>query len=1403
MLIRASSLLFALSFNVAVGWGAAPTVDFTRMGSVAVAGAFSGLDLFDTPASFPIDPTTATILARAPNGTMTPVGFTSNGGKISAACYLDGKLYIGGLFSSVNSVSALNIASYDPSSRTFAPLGSDGNGLDNQVLSLHCDADTRTLWVGGAFKSPVAVGDEKAAYGGSVACYQPATGKWSPPPFTGLSGAGARVLAITPSSSRSALLFSGSFITSFQSNSSIQAISNPSVPQSSGATSFSSSLVPVPLTNAEIVAEPSTRANGFSDIKAILCPTGGDGPGQTWRSADGSRSVITVRTFRFITARGFRLGNTFLDGRGAKSFFITAIPDNDVVSLTYIDPATKQNVTCSDPCPILHDPAIPYQDFLLTTPRVITGFQVTINEWFGAGSGLHLLQLLSDGAFATAINGDNSPSCYAPGGSGVATDGNWRRVNAFTDIAGTTQDILTIDVSTSTSSATGPSLTWHPYISASGIYDVYFLIPGCRNLQDCGRRTSVKVTVFPGGGLPPQVTTISERVTDDTMQLIYNGPVYPNTPDFTSTVTLSLADNPEGPGQDGLYTLVADRVQFRLITANNGDVAFGNGTMSSVSTPGFGFFEWPLNSQGSVNATGILSNTTRTALDDLAQDVYAAIGGTTVNASPVSINVAFPQSSDSIIFAGSFNLSSHGLSNFAAYVAGNITRVGGNGLNGPVYAMIPSEDRQTLYVGGAFTDTADSNNNRFRGIAQYNVMTSSWSPVGGGVDGVVSSLSLVDGRLNVAGNFTHVLSTNAAAGGFASFDTKSQAWLNPGTYLIGSLSLAVDSDNGGGQEYIAGNLAVFRRYGADGFAMLENSKEGPVVVRTPAGQLSTVQSARAQRRHLGASPHHQSHDNLSQKWQKRQTSSSGSLPVLPSAPAPAVLAGAFWTNSTSGSEVAIIGGNFSVQSSGVGLAVYDVKSRLYKPLVGSQVDGTVLALYVSGDTLFVGGDFAIPGGDGRSLAMYDLSQQVWKTGVLQGLEGSRPIVRSLTSAPSISDTLIVAGSFAVAGSSPCEAICAWNNAEKRWRSLGAGLRGEVASVDFAGPDYDLLVVGGALTLADGTSANVAQFSFSNSTWIPLGSTTGPVTAVVVNSLNSSSIFAAGRTGDNTKSYISHWNGFTWTTIDGGQWDGVTHVSQLRVVPLQDQHPGTDIIQSDRGLMMTGSLLSNSQGAMGSALYDGQAYHPYILTSASDGSSGFVSMLFNSISTFSFSRRRFLATGIVILISIAIATGIIFLLLLIGILWTICSRREGGLANPNPDDDSDNDSFNRHRPSSLLEHINAATRTTILGGATNDVAQGGARNARNMEESGPDGSGWARTETPNDLLGGTAGTAIDGAEDVYRPTRARYSFDGTGDGELSIGAGAEVVVLDDRDPAWWYARDVATGNEGIVPASYLY
>ena len=310
---------------------------------------------------------------------------------------------------------------------------------------------------------------------------------------------------------------------------------------------------------------------------------------------------------------------------------------------------------------------------------------------------------------------------------------------------------------------------------------------------------------------------------------------------------------------------------------------------------------------------------------------------------------------------------------------------------------------------------------------------------------------------------------------------------------------------------------------------------------------------------------------------------------------------------------------------------------------------------------------------------------------------------------------------------------------------------------------------------------------------------------------------ADRSTDGSSSFLVFWNGTAWSAI-GSTLQQSTDVSQLVMVPLQNTHTANSIVEQDRMLLLSGSLFVSSSGNASSVLFDGQNFIPYLQSSSSTGTLGSVSSLIHSLAEFSFTQRRkshlvhisysnhahrrsplfffffrfidLLATGIVILISIAIAAGVVFLLALIGILWTLFSRRDDKYNKFDPTDGEDDEST--RRPSSLLEHINAATRTTILGspspfGAPTEKEQesgGGGlgvtatlSSSNNQDPFAPDASNYLRAETPSDaIMGGMAG------EEMSRPAHARYSFDGDEEGELKLIAGQEIEILDDGDPA---------------------
>lgn len=574
-----------------------------------------------------------------------------------------------------------------------------------------------------------------------------------------------------------------------------------------------------------------------------------------------------------------------------------------------------------------------------------------------------------------------------------------------TDIPGTTQSVLVATIPTSSSPAS-TTLTWYPYVSASGTYDIFVLVPGCTQLQDCARRTSVKVTVFPGGNSSPRVATISQRVETDTMQLVYSGPIYTSGPSFVTTVSMSLADQPEGNGSGGKFDIVADRVQMRLKSVNtSGAVVGSNGTNGTlgIGSQGFGFFEFPLSGAAGVDAGGILPNSTLTPADQIAFQLSSALGGGAGSSanSTAAVRAVAAATSNLTFVAGSFALSS-GATNIVSFDGVNtVAPLTGNGLNGIVNAMV--FDSGILYAGGAFQDTvAGGTGSRLRSLARYDTNTREWSAMEGGVNGVVTGLSLSNKQLSITGNFTRTLSgtgqnEGAPVGGLAVWDIASSEWTSSGAFLVGSMTFTSattadkskkgDSD----QVYLAGNVLAAQRFGADGWAMLESDKNGQAVIKSTGTLLSdgglTSSPAAAPAAKKRSTVNHWLPRRLVTIFPRQSTPAT--LPAAPLAPAPAVLAGTFWTNTSSSHEVIVVGGNFSFSGpSGLAqnVALYDSTSKALTPISGSQVNGIARTLAVVGSQLFVGGQFTIQGLQTNGFAAYDLVKQAWKAEV-PGLTG--------------------------------------------------------------------------------------------------------------------------------------------------------------------------------------------------------------------------------------------------------------------------------------------------------------------------------------------------------------------------------------------------------------------------------
>jgi hypothetical protein len=260
------------------------------------------------------------------------------------------------------------------------------------VAVLYCDNANGQVWAGGSFEAPV-------GSGGNVALWSTASSAWQTVAFGGLNGP---VDTISASSSGASLYFGGRFSTTFSSSNSSNSslTSHPSAPSNVTTTGNSGYLTPVTLPstsaikdNLTIVAGPSTPQSQYSDPNVLLCPGTG-----TYLGEDNSVVKVDIEGFSFLQALGARVSNAHVDGRATTGFCITSLPDNTQLNMTYTDPATGQNATCWEVCPLSTISSIGAQDFIFTDgPRNLTGLQMELKQWTGNGPGLSGLQLLSSG----------------------------------------------------------------------------------------------------------------------------------------------------------------------------------------------------------------------------------------------------------------------------------------------------------------------------------------------------------------------------------------------------------------------------------------------------------------------------------------------------------------------------------------------------------------------------------------------------------------------------------------------------------------------------------------------------------------------------------------------------------------------------------------------------------------------------------------------------------------------------------------------------------------------------------------------------------------------------------------------------------------------------------------------
>lgn len=212
---------------------------------------------------------------------------------------------------------------------------------------------------------------------------------------------------------------------------------------------------------------------------------------------------------------------------------------------------------------------------------------------------------------------------------------------------------------------------------------------------------------------------------------------------------------------------------------------------------------------------------------------------------------------------------------------------------------------------------------------------------------------------------------------------------------------------------------------------------------------------------------------------------------------------------------------------------------------------------------------------------------------------------------------------------------------------------------------------------------------------------------------------------------------------------------------------------------------------------------------------------------------YLALGLIVLIAIAISTGLVFLIALIGLLVMFCWRpREssrpapaGALARKKSNSSSEYEDTtagaseqDRLRRLGAIQAAIFGEKAAAAAGFITPNTASSDPNYATLASRRPFSSHSRRSSFDRTLEDTGNGNPVVLASPIHtnesagdssapshmgRPTTIKYSFVGEDRRELTVKAGESVHVLEEDDgEQWWFVR-TQDGREGVVPAAYVW
>jgi len=818
--------------------------------------------------------------------------------------------------------------------------------------------------------------------------------------------------------------------------------------------------------------------------------------------------------------------------------------------------------------------------------------------------------------FSYAINEFNQPQCGGVTGAGSATKtGPW----LVTPSHDSNSQYLTATLQTNDIDPSANFVVFQPDIPQPGNYSIKMYTPGCRGDGTCGTRGQINVTSSTSNSRNNRPSSYQLFQTNefDKYDEIFNGFV-DATDGFRPSVTLAPIAG-QNPGT-GVLTVVAQRVGFEVLNASSGELN--------------GLFEYDPDKQE--------------VEEDFSKSVINAAGSSLTPADEAMIFAL--ATADNRLFVGGNFTSDGGLNNIFAIDkdAQAPTQLGGSGLNSQVNVIYAAGD--TIYVGGSFTDLKNGGNSALKGIAAYK---DEWQALGAGVDGVVTNIvpfsmnitnDTPEDVLGISGFFKEV----QAFGDNAAFTVNNSAvWVpskNDWLQNLGFQGLSVQGKltswaNVPNADRLYGGAVSSQAVGASGAAALQ-SDGGSLSLQSFSFNIQEQQQSSLRKRSLTEGQNLTTTGIVTAIFDKENNANK------------TILGGHFALTGSDGqniTNVAIIDGQDSNKITGFSDAV--------------DSNSTFAALAVLDNFLYAGGRVTgnIDNSRVAGVVAWDLTTNSFANAQPPALQGTNVTVNAIAPRRNSKD-VFVAGRFESAGALNCPALCIWNTERNQWTAPSGDISGVVTSL-FWVSDTKLLVSGNLTVNNNATSIFTYDSASNQFQTIPgANELPGSVTALTPASRDGSQIWAAGQTEDGS-AFLQRYDGTKWIPVEN-MFNPGTYIRGIQVLSLSETHDSSELIDEDQDLLLLGQInvtfIEGRPQSASAVLFNGTSMIPFLLSTTAQNTPGSLSQIFvENPQSFFQDEDKHLALGFIVLIALAIALALTFLLVVTGILIEWYRKRAAG------------------------------------------------------------------------------------------------------------------------------------------------